>query len=45
MRAPPDEHQDLHFGSDDDSEEEASPTPGPPGGFPDRAQTASNVYY
>lgn len=45
MRAPPDEHQNLHFASEDDSEEESSPMPGPPGGFPDRAQTASNVYY
>ncbi|KAJ5243508.1 uncharacterized protein N7469_001835 [Penicillium citrinum] len=47
MRAPPSDHQDLHFASDpDDSEdEEPSQTPGIPGGFPDRTQTASNVYY
>ncbi|KAJ5675226.1 uncharacterized protein N7477_005160 [Penicillium maclennaniae] len=47
MRAPPDEHQQLHFGSDpDDSDEEALPEPrGPPGGFPDRSETASSAYY
>lgn len=46
MRAPPTEHEDLHFASDDDSDEEGVPAAaGPPGSFPDRAQTASNVYY
>ncbi|KAJ5091126.1 hypothetical protein NUU61_005996 [Penicillium alfredii] len=48
MRAPPDENDDMRFGSDpDDSDEDAAPSdaPGPPGGFPDRSQTASSVYY
>lgn len=48
MRAPPDESQYFRFASDpDDSEDNGDPvsTPGPPGGFPDRSQTASNVYY
>lgn len=48
MRAPPDENQDFHFGSDpDDSEEDGDPADarGPPGTYPDRSQTASNVYY
>lgn len=47
MRAPPNGNEDLNFGCDlDDSEEEGEPvTQGSPGGFPDRAQTASNVYY
>jgi len=47
MRAPPDENQ-LHFGSDpDDSDEDALPAEGrgPPGGFPDRIETASSAYY
>ena len=44
MHAPPSEHQDLSD-LDDSEDEEASPTPGIPGGFPDRTQTASNVYY
>lgn len=48
MRAHPDEHPPLNFGSDpDDSEEEALPVEsrGPPGGFPDRRETASSAYY
>ncbi|KAJ5306971.1 hypothetical protein N7508_005986 [Penicillium antarcticum] len=48
MRAPPDERDDLQFGSDDDSDEDAaqpSDGRGPPGGFPDRRATASSVYY
>ncbi|KAJ5179040.1 hypothetical protein N7492_002250 [Penicillium capsulatum] len=48
MRAPPDETQVFHFNSDpDDSEDngDSGDTRGPPGAFPDRSQTASNVYY
>jgi hypothetical protein len=49
MRAPPDENEDLHFGSDpDDSDEDVSALPpslGLPGGFPDRSETASTAYY
>lgn len=49
MRAPLDENEDLHFGSDpDDSDEDVSVLPqshGPPGGFPDRSETASTAYY
>jgi hypothetical protein len=48
MRAPPEERDDLLFGSDDDSDEDAaqpSDGRGPPGGFPDRIATASTVYY
>lgn len=47
MRAPPEEHEDLHFGNDpDDSDEDVSPEPrGPPGGFPNRSETASAAYY
>jgi hypothetical protein len=48
MRAPPEERDDLQFGSDDDSDEDAaqpSDGRGPPGGFPDRSATASSVYY
>lgn len=48
MRAPPDENEDLHFGSDpDDSEEDAVPAEarGPPGSFPDRSETATSTYY
>lgn len=47
MRAPPDERDDVMFGSDDDSEDEAGQPDGrgPPGAFPDRSATASSVYY
>lgn len=46
MRAPPEEREDLHFGSDpDDSDEDVSAEARPPGGFPDRRETASAVYY
>ncbi|KAJ5157677.1 pH-response regulator protein palC [Penicillium canariense] len=48
MRAIPDESVNARFGSDpDDSEEEPVSLGGPatPGGFPDRSQTASSVYY
>ncbi|KAJ5355213.1 pH-response regulator protein palC [Penicillium cataractarum] len=48
MQALPDESVNMRFGSDpDDSEEEPVSAGGPtaPGGFPDRSQTASNVYY
>ncbi|KAJ5818891.1 hypothetical protein N7474_004482 [Penicillium riverlandense] len=49
MRAPPDENEDLHFGSDpDDSDEDVSalsPSLGLPGGFPDRSETASTAYF
>lgn len=47
MRAPPEEREDLHFGSDpDDSDEDVSAEArGPPGGFPDRSETASAAYY
>ncbi|CAI7592202.1 unnamed protein product [Penicillium glandicola] len=47
MRAPPDEHDDVQFGSDDDSEDDAGQPDGrgPPGAFPDRSTTASSVYY
>lgn len=49
MEAPPDEHQDLLFASDDDSEEEASPTPAHRVAFQIGLrlpfQTALNVYY
>lgn len=47
MRAPPDERDDVPFGSDDDSEEEAGQFDGraTPGAFPDRSATASSVYY
>ncbi|KAL2697504.1 hypothetical protein AAEP93_011408 [Penicillium crustosum] len=47
MRAPPDERDDVLFGSDDDSEDEAGQpdSRGPPGSFPDRSATASSVYY
>ena len=47
MRAPPDELDDVNFGNDDDSDDEA--TQGEeralPGAFPDRSATASSVYY
>ncbi|CAI7655879.1 unnamed protein product [Penicillium viridicatum] len=47
MRAPPDERDDVLFGSDDDSEDDAGQPDGrgPPGTFPDRSTTASSVYY
>ncbi|KAJ5349458.1 hypothetical protein N7541_007185 [Penicillium brevicompactum] len=46
MRATPDEREDISFGNDDDSEEEAGLSAvRPPGGFPDRSATASSVYY
>ncbi|KAJ5766052.1 uncharacterized protein N7511_003668 [Penicillium nucicola] len=48
MRAPSEERDDLQFGSDDDSDEDAAQPSGgraPPGGFPDRSATASSVYY
>ncbi|KAJ5902620.1 hypothetical protein N7495_003148 [Penicillium taxi] len=46
MRAPPDERDDLQFVNDpDDSDEEEESLQAPPGTFPSRAQTASNVYY
>ncbi|KAJ5801747.1 uncharacterized protein N7518_003815 [Penicillium psychrosexuale] len=47
MRAPPDERDDVQFGSDDDSEDDAGQPDGrgPPGAFPDRSATASTVYY
>ncbi|KAJ5781284.1 hypothetical protein N7457_006444 [Penicillium paradoxum] len=47
MRAPPDEINDVQFGSDDDSEDETGQFDGrgTPGGFPDRSATASSVYY
>ena len=48
MRALPDESLNERFGSDpDDSEEEDVSAGGPtaPGAFPDRSETASNVYY
>lgn len=47
MRAPPDERDDVLFGSDDDSEDEAGQpdSRGPPGSFPGRSATASSVYY
>jgi hypothetical protein len=47
MRAPPDDREDVNFGNDDDSEEEATQGDqrGLPGAFPDRSATASSVYY
>ena len=47
MRAPPDERDEIIFGSDDESEDDAGQPDGrvPPGAFPDRSATASNVYY
>lgn len=47
MRAPPDERDDVQYGSDDDSEDEAGQPDGrrTPGAFPDRSATASSVYY
>lgn len=47
MRAPPDEREDLRFGSDPDDSDEDAPTDtrGLPGGFPDRSETASSAYY
>jgi hypothetical protein len=48
MRAPPNELEDVSFTNDpDDSDEEDTPpeTRGPPGGFPDRSETVSTVYY
>lgn len=46
MRAVPDEREDVSFGNDDDSEDEAGLSAvRPPGGFPDRSATASSVYY
>ncbi|KAJ5660576.1 hypothetical protein N7507_007027 [Penicillium longicatenatum] len=48
MRAPPNELEDLSFTNDpeDSDEEDTSPeTRGPPGGFPDRSETVSTVYY
>lgn len=47
MRAPPDERDDVLFGSDDDSEDDTGQPDGrgPPGTFPDRSATASSVYY
>lgn len=47
MRAIPDERDDVNFGNDDDSEDEAAPGAehALPGAFPDRSATASSVYY
>ena len=47
MRAPPDDTDDIHFGSDDDSEDDAGQPDSrrTPGAFPDRTATASSVYY
>lgn len=47
MRAPPEEREDLYFGSDpDDSDEDiTTDTKRPPGAFPDRSEAASSVYY
>lgn len=47
MRAPPEEREDLHYGSDPDDSDEDFPADarGPPGGFSDRSETASAAYY
>ncbi|CAG8048309.1 unnamed protein product [Penicillium nalgiovense] len=47
MRAPPDERDEIQFGSDDDSEDDAGQpdSRGTPGAFPDRSAAASSVYY
>ncbi|KAJ5521046.1 hypothetical protein N7463_001499 [Penicillium fimorum] len=47
MRALPDERDDIQFGSDDDSEDDAGQLDGrgPRGAFPDRSATTSSVYY
>ncbi|CAG8207332.1 unnamed protein product [Penicillium salamii] len=46
MQAIPDESDDVNFGNDDDSEDEAGPCADrTPGAFPDRSATASSVYY
>lgn len=48
MRAPPNEHEDLSFANDPDDSDEDDNSPEarlPPGGFPDRSETVSTVYY
>ncbi|EPS31408.1 hypothetical protein PDE_06363 [Penicillium oxalicum 114-2] len=45
MRGPPDESINMRFGSDPDDSDEEQLGSAAPGAYPDRSQTASNVYY